>query len=69
MTNDLTLLPKVDYIFVVSDGTISESGEYDQLMSFQGKFSEFVHEFSNKERTVSTFSEAMKVIRVAQAVK
>lgn len=57
VTNDLTLLPKVDYIYVISDGTISESGKYDQLMSSHGKFCHFVEEFANKERTVSSVSE------------
>ena len=46
VTNDISILPKVDHIYVMVDGTITESGKHAQLMVANGKFAEFVKEFS-----------------------
>lgn len=42
VTHGITYLPQVDNIFVLKDGEISESGNYAELMSKKGAFSEFL---------------------------
>lgn len=42
VTHGITFLPQVDDIFVMKDGEISESGNYDELMRTKGAFSEFL---------------------------
>ena len=49
VTNNISLLPDVDHIVVLSGGQISETGTYHQLLSNNGKFAEFVHEHSNEK--------------------
>lgn len=58
VTNNIALLPDVDQIVVLVNGSISEIGTYDQLMANSGKFADFVHEFSNnKENEDDTANE------------
>ena len=45
VTHGITWLPKVDKIFVVEDGMISESGTYQQLMDNEGAFAAFVQKY------------------------
>lgn len=42
VTHGVTYLPKVDNIFVLSHGEISESGSYQQLMEKKGDFADFL---------------------------
>ena len=42
MTHGLQWLPKVDCIVVLSDGKISEMGSYDELMTHDGAFAQFL---------------------------
>ncbi|GAB0099313.1 multidrug resistance-associated protein 1 [Sergentomyia squamirostris] len=42
VTHGITFLPDVDYIYVLKDGEISESGAYQELMSKKGAFAEFL---------------------------
>lgn len=42
VTHGITFLPQVDDIFVMKEGEISESGNYDELMRTKGAFSEFL---------------------------
>ena len=49
VTNDISILPKVDHIYVMANGSITESGKYSQLMAAEGKFAEFVKEFSTRK--------------------
>lgn len=49
VTHALHFLPQVDYIFVISDGRIAESGTYDELMSSGQEFSRFFNEFVSKD--------------------
>lgn len=45
VTHKVTLLPDVDYIIVIKDGKISESGSYHELLDQRGAFSEFLIEY------------------------
>lgn len=45
VTHGLSYLPKVDEIFVMTNGEISESGSYKQLLSQKGAFSEFLVQY------------------------
>ena len=47
VTNNLNILPMVDEIYVLSEGEITESGKYNELIESNGKFSDFVKQFSN----------------------
>ncbi|XP_053206592.1 ATP-binding cassette sub-family C member 3-like [Panonychus citri] len=55
VTNKLDLLSKVDSIYVLTNGQITESGTYNQLMEAKGEFSDLVEQFTN--RTVENDNE------------
>ena len=42
MTNSVSYLSQVDLILVLKDGQISEQGSYEELLSHQGAFAEFI---------------------------
>lgn len=42
MTHGVTYLPQVDVIVVMKNGSISESGSFDELLNSKGDFSEFL---------------------------
>lgn len=48
VTNNISILPEVDQIIVLTNGRISETGTYQELMSNSGRFADFVREFSDK---------------------
>ena len=48
VTHGITYLPEVDYIIVIKDGEISESGSYKNLIEKRGAFSEFISQHSNE---------------------
>lgn len=49
VTNNLALLPFVDQIIVMKNGTVSENGTYKTLMENKGDFADFVQQFSKNE--------------------
>ena len=50
VTHRISLLPKVDKIVVLKNGTISEVGSYSELMRTKGDFAEFVlNHFENED--------------------
>ncbi|KAK3754081.1 hypothetical protein RRG08_024158 [Elysia crispata] len=49
VTHGVHWLPMVDHIIVMAHGRISEEGTYDELMSQEGAFAEFLKEFFRKE--------------------
>ena len=51
MTHGLHWLPKVDQIIVISNGAISETGTYDELLSHNGAFAQFLKTFLLNEVT------------------
>ena len=42
VTHGITFLPQVDQIIVLKDGTISETGNYKELLAQKGAFAEFL---------------------------
>ena len=46
-TNNISILPDVDQIVVLSDCGISEIGSYQELIKNDGKFAEFVREHTD----------------------
>ncbi|RWS24939.1 multidrug resistance-associated protein 1-like protein, partial [Leptotrombidium deliense] len=51
VTNRLESLSKVDYITVLKNGSISEHGTYDELMSHNGDFAELINQYSTGEES------------------
>ena len=45
VTHGITYLPRVDRIVVLVNGTISEAGTYDELISHNGAFAEFIRTY------------------------
>ena len=43
----------VDSIIVLKDGTISESGSYEELLSYNGDFAEFLQQYLQQDDTDS----------------
>jgi hypothetical protein len=49
VTHGVSYLPRTDLIVVLSSGTISEVGTYDQLLENNGAFAEFLHTYQLDE--------------------
>jgi ATP-binding cassette, subfamily C (CFTR/MRP), member 1 len=49
VTHGVGYLPQTDLIVVLSSGTISEVGTYDQLLENNGAFAEFLHTYQLAE--------------------
>lgn len=49
VTHGVVFLPYVDNIYVMKDGTISETGTYQDLLDSKGAFSEFLHQHGNED--------------------
>ena len=48
VTNSIIHLPRVDHIIVLDDGCISEAGTYEELISHQGVFADFITTYLNE---------------------
>uniref|UniRef100_A0AAQ4PBC7 ABC-type glutathione-S-conjugate transporter n=1 Tax=Gasterosteus aculeatus aculeatus TaxID=481459 RepID=A0AAQ4PBC7_GASAC len=53
VTHGMSFLPQADFILVLGDGEITESGSYQELLSRHGAFADFIHTFANAERKES----------------
>ncbi|CAG2101456.1 unnamed protein product [Medioppia subpectinata] len=49
VTNCVTILPNVDQIVVIKNGYVSESGTYEELISKNGYFAQFVAEYLSEQ--------------------
>jgi ATP-binding cassette subfamily C (CFTR/MRP) protein 1 len=49
VTHGITYLPSTQWIVVVSNGTISEQGSYDELIARNGDFAKFMLEYMTEE--------------------
>uniref|UniRef100_A0A8C6UBS9 ABC-type glutathione-S-conjugate transporter n=1 Tax=Neogobius melanostomus TaxID=47308 RepID=A0A8C6UBS9_9GOBI len=58
VTHGMSFLPQADLILVLAEGEISESGSYQELLSRNGAFAEFIHTFANTERKESVMQRA-----------
>ena len=54
VTHGVHFLPRVDKILVVSDGTISEAGTYEELLARKGQFSEFLKTHTDTDHRTGT---------------
>ncbi|XP_015785719.1 multidrug resistance-associated protein 1 [Tetranychus urticae] len=63
VTNKLDILSKVDSIYVLTNGKISETGTFKELMDSKGDFSELVEQFTNRaaeqEEIEESFNESL----------
>lgn len=50
VTHGLSYLPKVDCIIVMKNGVISEFGTYQELLSRNGPFAEYLRTYLEKEK-------------------
>ncbi len=50
VTHRVSVLPHVDQIIVLKDGTISESGSFENLIANKSNFAEFVKEYMDEEK-------------------
>lgn len=50
VTNSLSFLPQVDHIFMLENGTIAESGSYEELKDREGSFADFIKNFLANEK-------------------
>ncbi|XP_013404197.1 multidrug resistance-associated protein 1 [Lingula anatina] len=56
-TNGISFLPKVDAIIVLTKGVISEIGTYQELLSHNGAFAEFIKNYLNEKESESESEE------------
>ena len=49
VSHQISILPNVDHIIVLKDGSTSESGTFDELIARKGDFAEFVTEYLFEE--------------------
>lgn len=54
----------VDTIVVIVDGKISELGSYEELMSHDGTFAQFLKTYLNQEEEVEEDDEESKITNV-----
>lgn len=52
VTNAIKYLPEVDFIVVLKNGAVVESGTYDELLLNEGEFADFVTNYSLEEEIV-----------------
>lgn len=60
VTNKLSVLPEVDHIIVMSDGKITESGTYEQLLKNRGLFSQILVKYLLENTDGSKVMDASK---------
>ncbi|KZO98301.1 multidrug resistance-associated ABC transporter [Calocera viscosa TUFC12733] len=62
VTHALYVLPHVDYILVMDEGKITESGTYEELLSNGQAFSELIEEFGSQQQTKAPEEEDEKKV-------
>ncbi|KZO98300.1 multidrug resistance-associated ABC transporter [Calocera viscosa TUFC12733] len=65
VTHALYVLPHVDYILVVDEGKVTESGTYEELLRNGQAFSELIEEFGSQQQTKAPEEEEEEKKRVA----
>lgn len=61
VTHGIHWLPHVDYIVVMNDGTISESGTYEKLMDHNGAFAQFLTQYLRQEISTAKEEDTEKI--------
>uniref|UniRef100_A0A674EC47 ABC-type glutathione-S-conjugate transporter n=1 Tax=Salmo trutta TaxID=8032 RepID=A0A674EC47_SALTR len=59
VTHGMSFLPQADLILVLVDGEITESGSYQELLSRQGAFADFIRMFASNDRKESVTETAI----------
>ena len=54
VTHGLSYLPYVDYIIVLKDGSIYESGTYQELLDHDGALADLIQNYVHEKETSST---------------
>ena len=49
VTHGVGFLPQCDLVLSLDEGSITEMGTYEELISNNGDFAEFIHVFTNTE--------------------
>lgn len=60
MTNSLSFLPQTDHIIMLDNGSIVESGSYNQLIDKDGPFKEFIKAFRTTTESETHIAEGFK---------
>ncbi|HEY6437467.1 MAG TPA: ATP-binding cassette domain-containing protein, partial [Ignavibacteriaceae bacterium] len=70
VTHRVSVLPHVDQIIVMKDGSISESGNFEELIASKGDFAEFVAEYLMEQSDNDIDKENMEIMEeIAEKVK
>jgi len=70
VTHRVSLLPHVDQIIVLKDGSISESGTFEEMIASKGDFAEFVAEYLIKQSDNDIDKEDMELMKeIVEKVK
>lgn len=62
VTHRVSVLPYVDQIIILKDGTIAEIGSFDELVSNKGEFAEFVAEYIVDQSDSDIHEDDMKMM-------
>ncbi|CAG2102735.1 unnamed protein product [Medioppia subpectinata] len=62
VTNSVSILPNVDQIVVIKNGYVSESGTFEELVSKNGYFAEFVTEYLSQQSDNELKNEDKKIV-------
>lgn len=58
----MSFLPQADLILVLVDGEITESGSYQELLSRNCAFADFIHTFASTERKESAIQRGAHIV-------
>ena len=70
VTHNVSVLPFVDQIIVLKNGTIAEMGSFDELVANKGEFAEFVAEYIVEQSDEDIFHEDIELMEgIAEKVR
>lgn len=69
VTNKLSVLPEVDHIIVMKDGSISESGTYEELLKNRGLFSQLLVKYLLENTDNAKISENARAEMITKELK
>ena len=67
VTNSLTFLSSTDQIIVLKNGSISETGTFNELMESNGYFSELIKQYSNNTLDKNEEKELDKIRKMSKS--
>ncbi|CAG2110927.1 unnamed protein product, partial [Medioppia subpectinata] len=70
VTNKASVLPEVDKIIVLKEGSVCDFGSFDELMAKSGEFAEFIAEYVIKQESQDIDEKEMQILaKLRQTVK